>query len=74
MEKRKGHSNSIGRGRGRYQRGHRGGYQGRGNGQRSQGESKLPKNDSESTPREEYTRGRGTQRGSSRGTNLGRIN
>lgn len=72
--KRKHDQSSKGRGRGRDQRGQRGGYQGRGGDQRSQGESKLTEHGGETSSRGGFNRGRGPQGGSNRGRGAGRSN
>ena len=72
--KRKQDQASKSRGKGRDQRGHRGGYQGRGTEQRNQGQSKLIEHGGETPSRGGYNRGRGPQGGSNRGRGVGRSN
>ena len=73
--KRKQDQSSKGRDKGRDQRDQRGqcgGYQGRGNDQRNQGESKLTEHGGETSTRGGHNRGRGPQGGSNRGRGAGR--
>ena len=70
----KGDSNFKDRGRGKNQRGQRGGYQGRGSEKKNQGESKFTEQASDNSSRGGYNRGRSNQGGSSRGRASGRSN
>ena len=72
--KRKQDQTSKGKGKGRDQRGQHGGYQGRGNDQRNQGESKLIEHGGETSTRGGHNRGKGPQGGSNRGRGAGRSN
>ena len=73
-KKGKGDSNFKDRGKGKNQRGQRGGYQGRGSDQKNQGEKKPIEQASDSSSRGGYKKGRGNQGGSSRGRGSRRFN
>ena len=57
-----------------YQRGHKGGYQGREIEQRNQGDSNSVKHGDETTPRGGHGRGRWTQQGSKKGRGASKCN